>query len=154
MKIIGIDHVALNVRNLDKAMAFYTGVLGLEISARENQKPGMEFFLDCGTSLVGLIQAKEQTPEHFFQNEGVGANHFSFRIHSAIFDETVEKLKAAGVAILFFKKREKSWSLYFCDPDGNKLEMTAWPGEDTGTASASNAETAPAPADDRRPGTA
>ncbi len=130
MKILGIDHVALNVRNLDKAMAFYTDVLGLKISPRENQKPGIEFFLDCGSSLIGVIQAQAQTPEHFFQNDGVGANHFSFRIHSAVFDETLEKLKAAGVTILFSKKREKSWSMYFCDPDGNKLEMTAWPVED------------------------
>lgn len=130
MKILGIDHVALNVKNIDKAMAFYTGVLGLEVSPRENQKPGIEIFLDCGNSLVGLIQAKELLPEHCFQNEGVGANHFSFRIHSAVFDETIEKLKMAGVIILFSKKREKSWSVYFCDPDGNKLEMTAWPAED------------------------
>jgi len=136
MKILGIDHVALNVRNLDKSLAFYTGVLGLKISPRENQKPGIELFLDCGASLLGLIQAKENTPEHYFQNDGVGANHFSFRISSEVFDETLEKLQAAGVTILFSKKREKSWSLYFCDPDGNKLEMTAWPGEDVSRAEA------------------
>jgi len=133
MRIYGIDHVALNVRDMERAMSFYSKTLGLQISARENQKPGIEYFLDCGGSLIGLIQAKEDEPEHFFQNTGVGANHFSFRIHSADFDATIEKLKEAGVPILFSKKREKSWSLYFCDPDGNKLEMTAWPAEDEGS---------------------
>lgn len=130
MKILGIDHVALNVRSLEKALAFYEGILGLRVSPRENQKPGIELFLDCGNSLIGLIQAKDITPEHYFQNEGLGANHFSFRIPASVFDETLEKLKAAGVTVLFSKKREKSWSMYFCDPDGNKLEMTAWPAED------------------------
>ncbi len=130
MNIRGIDHVALNVRDLNKSMEFYTGLLGLKISEREFQKPGIEFFLDCGTSLIGVIQAKETDREHLFANEGVGANHFSFRIPAAEFDATLEKLKAAGVTILFSKKRERSWSVYFCDPDGNKLEMTAWPAED------------------------
>lgn len=130
MKILGIDHVALNVRSLDQAMNFYTGTLGLKISQREFQKPGIEFFLDCGSSLIGLIQAKEDSPVHPFQNEGVGANHFSFRVQAQDFDAIHENLKNAGVPIHFAKKREKSWSLYFCDPDGNKLEMTAWPQED------------------------
>ncbi len=130
MKILGIDHVALNARNLDVSMAFYTGILGFKISQREFQKPGIEFFLDCGTSLIGLIQAKEAAPEHYFQNEGIGANHFSFRVAAPDFDSALEKLKAAGVHVLFSKKREKSWSIYFCDPDGNKLEITAWPQED------------------------
>src|SRR5256885_8269041 len=30
----------------------------------------------------------------------------------------------------YAKKRPKSWSLYFYDIDGNKLEATAWPVED------------------------
>ncbi len=130
MKILGIDHVAVNVRDLDTSMAFYSGLLGFKISEREFQKPGVEYFLDCGSSLIGVIQAKEPSPDHLFQNEGVGANHFSFRIHACEFDATVEKLTAAGVTILFSKKRERSWSVYFLDPDGNKLEMTAWPRED------------------------
>ena len=132
MNILGIDHVALNVRDLDQSLKFYTGLLGLKISKREDQKPGIEYFLDCGASLVGLIQSKPDGAEHLFKNEGLGANHFSFRIPAEEFDSALEKLKAGGVHVLFFKKRDKSWSVYFCDPDGNKLEMTAWPQEDKG----------------------
>jgi metallothiol transferase len=127
---IGIDHVALNVRDLERSLQFYTQVLGLKISPRENQKPGVEYFLDCGGSLVGLIQGKEGEGEHPFKNEGLGANHFSLRVPTARFDAFMEDLKKNGVEILFAKKRERSWSCYFLDPDGNKLEMTAWPLED------------------------
>ena len=128
--VLGIDHVALNVRDLEKSLDFYVNVLGLPISEREHQKPGVEFFLDCGPSLIGLIQATSEEPVHYFQHEGIGANHFSFRVRTADFDRIVEAMKGRGVSIDFFKKREKSWSLYFRDPDGNKLEMTAWPEED------------------------
>ncbi len=130
VKIFGIDHVALNVRDLQKSLEFYTNILGLKISERENQKPGIEYFLDCGSSLVGLIQGDFKGGEHFFRNDGLGANHFSFRVHAKDFDGIVAELKERQVPIHFSKKRDKSWSVYFSDPDGNKLEMTAWPLED------------------------
>ena len=86
IKVQGIDHVAFNVRDLDKALKFYTDVIGLKITGREPSKPGIEYFLDCGSSLLGIIQAKDLTNSHLFANEGLGANHFSFRVHAQDFD--------------------------------------------------------------------
>jgi len=125
----GIDHVALNVRDLDKSLKFYTEILGLKVTQREHSKPGIEYFLDCGKSLIGLIQGEEKGPAHHFQDGGVGANHVGFRTSPKDFDRIVEELKEQQVPIHFSKKREKSWSVYFSDPDGNKLEITAWPQE-------------------------
>jgi metallothiol transferase len=128
--ILGIDHVAINVQDLDKTLKFYTEVLGLQVTQREPSKPGIEYFLDCGGALIGLIQAKNFTEKHPFQEEGLGANHFSFRVKAQDFDGMIKRLEANDVKIAFAKKRDKSWSLYFYDLDGNKLEMTAWPRED------------------------
>lgn len=130
LKPRGLDHVAVNVKDLERSLKFYTEVLGLKVSEREHQKPGIEYFLDCGTSLVGLIQGDFRGPVHPFQHEGIGANHFSFRVETKDFDAAVAELKKAGVEVTFSKKRDKSWSCYFLDPDGNKLEITAWPTED------------------------
>ncbi len=130
IKIQGIDHVALNVRNLDASVEFYAKVIGLKVTQREPSKPGVEYFFDCGPSLLGIIQAKDLDKSHPFENEGLGANHFSFRVHAKDFDAMIVNLEAHQVRIEFAKKREKSWSLYFYDPDGNKLEVTAWPLED------------------------
>lgn len=127
---VGIDHAAINTRDLNKSVDFYTRVLGLKLTAREYQKPGIEYFLDCGPSLIGLIQGDPAQGEHPLKNEGVGGNHVSFRVRAADFDAAVGHLKANGVKIAFMKKREKSWSVYFYDPDDNKLEITAWPEED------------------------
>ena len=130
IRVQGIDHVAINVSDLDKALEFYTKVLGLKITEREYSKPGIEYFLDCGTSLVGLIQGEGEGEKHFFKDGGIGANHVSFRTSTGDFDAIIEELKERKVPVHFFKKREKSWSVYFSDPDGNKLEITAWPQED------------------------
>lgn len=126
----GIDHVALSVRNLDKSLEFYTKIIGLKISEREYQKPGIEYFLDCGTSLIGLIQGNEAEGVHKLQDGGLGGNHVSFRVDTKDFDRITDEIKQLGLTITFIKKRERSWSVYFLDPDGNKLEMTAWPLED------------------------
>jgi catechol-2,3-dioxygenase len=128
--IQGVDHVALNVRDIDKAVAFYTDVIGLKITQREPSKPGVEYFLDCGQALIGIIQAKDLNDRHPFADKGLGANHFSFRIHARDFEGMIQHLEHHGVRVEFAKKREKSWSLYFYDLDGNKLEMTSWPRED------------------------
>ena len=130
IRILGIDHVAINVRDIDKSVEFYTKVLGLKITGREPSKPGIEYFLDCGPSLIGIIQAKDMSLSHQFENEGLGANHFSFRVHANDFDRMIKNLEDNLVPIEFAKKREKSWSLYFYDIDGNKLEVTSWPLED------------------------
>ncbi len=130
IRISGLDHVALSVADLERSLKFYTEVLGFKISPREHQKPGTEYFLDCGPSLVGIIQGDPKGDKHELQDGGLGGNHFSFRIQTKDFDGAVETLKAAGVTVTFSKKRERSWSVYFLDPDGNKLEMTAWPLED------------------------
>src|ERR1041385_3583050 len=134
VKIQGIDHVAINVRDIDKSVEFYTKIIGLKVTEREPSKPGIEYFLDCGPSLIGIIQAKDFSKSHAFENEGLGANHFSFRIHSNDFEGMIKRLEEHAVTIEFAKKREKSWSLYFYDLDGNKLEATAWPAEDGLTA--------------------
>ena len=130
IKIQGIDHVAFNVRDLNKSLEFYTKVIGLKVTSREPSKPGVEYFLDCGPSLLGIIQAKNLDHSHPFENEGLGANHFSFRVHANDFDTMIRHLESHNVKIEFAKKREKSWSLYFYDLDDNKLEITAWPIED------------------------
>lgn len=130
IKIQGIDHVAVNVRDLNEALDFYTKIIGLKITEREPSKPGIEYFLDCGASLIGLIQAKATNINHPFRDGGLGANHFSFRVHANDFDSIIERLNENNVKIEFAKKRDQSWSLYFYDMDGNKLEVTAWPKED------------------------
>ncbi len=130
IRIQGIDHVAINCRDLERSLEFYTKVLGLPITKREPSKPGIEYFLDCGPALVGLIQGDSAKGEHPLKGDGLGGNHVSFRVRTGDFDSVVETLKRQKVPIHFSKKREKSWSVYFEDPDGNKLEITAWPLED------------------------
>ncbi len=130
IRVLGIDHAAISVKDLEVSRKFYEDVLGLKVSEREYQKPGVEYFLDCGTSLIGLLQGDPAGEKHLMQDAGLGGNHVSFRVPTKDFDAAVAELKKKNVTITFEKKRERSWSVYFLDPDGNKLEITSWPLED------------------------
>ena len=130
IRVQGIDHVGISVKDLEVTRQFYADVLGLQITEREYQKPGVEYFLDCGTSLIGLIQGDPAGEKHLLQDSGLGGNHVSFRVPAKDFDAAVAELRKKNITITYEKKRERSWSVYFLDPDGNKLEITSWPLED------------------------
>ena len=117
IKVVGIDHAAISVRYLEVSRKFYEDVLGLKVSERQYQNPGTEYFLDCGMSLIGLIQGDPAGEKHLMQDSGLGGNHVSFRVPTKDFDAAVAELKKRNVTITFEKKRERSWSVYFLDPD-------------------------------------
>ncbi len=58
MKIEGVDHIALNVRNLKRAEDFYTKVLGFEVFMRlETGAP--HIMVRVGPSAVALFEAPD-----------------------------------------------------------------------------------------------
>lgn len=122
----GMLETALYAKDLDKAEAFYEGVLGL---AKITRAADRHVFFHCGQGVLLIFNPDEtvkppspgslQVPPHGTQ----GAGHACFRVSGSNIDAMAEKLKAAGVAI----ESEVHWpnggrSIYFRDPEGNSLE--------------------------------
>ena len=118
-----IGHVVLNVSDLDAAVQFYTGVLGLRISDRypDTMVPGGMVFLRFNTdhhgiALVGGAQKHERS----------SLNHFAFEVGTL--DEVFRArawLRRHGVPIHFEGRRRAGCQLAveLKDPDGNNLEI-------------------------------
>ena len=118
-----IGHVVLNVSDLDAAVRFYTGVLGLLVSDRypDTMVPGGMVFLRCntdhhGVALVGGAAALDRS----------SLNHFAFEVGTS--DEVFRArawLRTHGVPIVFEGRRRAGCQLAveFRDPDGNNLEI-------------------------------
>jgi len=123
--IKGICHVGLSVADLDESIAFYSGVLGLEMSERREKDA---FFPVGEADVMALIQypgGRERFDEEMRpKNWGKAFTHFGLTAGSAkeVF-EFQEHLKANGVRIV--KEAYERWdgaSLYFLDPNGYTLE--------------------------------
>jgi len=54
----------------------------------------------------------------------VGWRRVAWRTDKAGFDAAQKHLKDKGVAFRGPVDHEQAWSIYFCDPDGNLLEIT------------------------------
>ena len=52
MRVIGLDHLVVNVKNVDEAIDFYGGVLGMEVLREEQFRKGEVGFVSVRASGV------------------------------------------------------------------------------------------------------
>ncbi len=121
MKIQSLGHVVLKVRSQSRAEAFYNGILGMPIVARYDEM-GMTFF-SLGNHhdfAVAAVGDKASGPVE----DGVGLAHVAFKIgdEMAVLKDAKSELEAAGIAWVA-ADHGVSKSLYFSDPDGNRVEL-------------------------------
>ena len=121
MEIQSLDHVVLKVGDRERAEAFYEGVLGLPVAARETAFP-MTFYTlgDHHDLAIMAIGADAGSPG----DGDVGLAHVAFKIGDdlATLKAAQADLNAAGVQTRAID-HGVSQSLYFADPDGNGVEV-------------------------------
>ncbi len=113
LKVTGIDHVVLYVRDLERAKRFYMGLLGLEW---EHGDAGAAF-LRCGAQQVALFEADPGSDIH----AGSEVNHLALRLGVGTRSEVRAVLEAAGVRI--YGREGDPDCVYFQDPDGHRLQL-------------------------------
>jgi len=122
MKIQGVGHVVLKVRDLERSARFYGDVLGLQEVARYQNR--MVFF-SAGQNHHDLailnVGPDAPTPDP----GSVGLYHVALKIGDSLdqLREAKARLEAHGVKILGISDHRVSQSIYLEDPDGNGLEL-------------------------------
>ena len=122
------SHAVLNVKDVDKILAFYTSTLGFTITDRG----------PMGENAPEIIFMSQDPDEHhqlavavLRKDEGASnsLNHLAFRVESFDNIKTLSgKLQSDSVDILPLS-HGNTLSLYFNDPEGNGLEVfwdTPW----------------------------
>ena len=113
-----LGHVHLRVREVDRAVEFYTGVLDLTVTERR----GRYAFLSWGDRHhdVALQGVGEEAPG---PGRGVGLYHAAVEVDDrAALRGVQDRLRDRGVAVSAVD-HGISEALYFDDPDGNGLEV-------------------------------
>lgn len=123
MKIKALGHVVLKVTDLERAEAFYNGVLGLPACARLDQDGFKLTFFSLGNHHDFAIMEVSGGDNGEDENR-VGLHHVAFNIGTSLDDlrEAKTKLDNAGVSTEPID-HEVTKSLYFEDPDGNGIEL-------------------------------
>jgi len=127
--ISGFDHLAITVKDLDAATAFYKRVLGAE-KVRDYEANGKVIVrqLQMGGAMFNVHQAGHGASSLVATNPTPGSVDVCFRWNAPIKD-AVDLLKREGVEIIIGPvDRESSSgkigkSVYFRDPDGSLLEF-------------------------------
>ncbi|MDX2415843.1 MAG: VOC family protein [Xanthomonadales bacterium] len=123
MKIKALGHVVLKVTDLERAEAFYNGVLGLPACARLDQDGFKLTFFSLGNHHDFAIMEVSGGDNGEDENR-VGLHHVAFNIGTSLDDlrEAKTKLDNAGVSTEPIDHAVTK-SLYFEDPDGNGIEL-------------------------------
>jgi catechol 2,3-dioxygenase-like lactoylglutathione lyase family enzyme len=118
-----IDHAEVFVRDLEAAARWYAEILGLEELRRWNPYPIM---IGRGDTKLALFQLAEPFEEPTGKALPIktGWRRIAWRTDEAGFAASQKFLKEKGITFTGPVDHDKAWSIYFCDPDGNPLEIT------------------------------
>ena len=124
MHLLGIHHIALNVRQLDQAERFYTDILGFKVLKRFS-KGLRHLILEVGNSQIALFEVPDlEVQPHIDKLSETGYMHFAFQIDKEMFQLAVKKLLANNIDIGGGPvRRGDGDSVYFQDLDYNHLEI-------------------------------
>jgi catechol 2,3-dioxygenase-like lactoylglutathione lyase family enzyme len=124
-----LDHVAIRVSDVDRALEFYSDLLGLAVRDRGKFEAGELPFVAvvAGGRHLHLVPTDESID--------VGGEHVCLLLrsddtdtHGAI-EELLEELREAGVEVEEGEPRERlgaygrDWAAYVRDPDGRRVEL-------------------------------
>jgi len=119
VKAVGLDHVVLNVADVERSLAWYCGELGLESLRVEEWRRGEVFFPSLRldeTTIIDLLQT---------ERTGQNVDHVCLVIEPTDLDAI-----AASGRFDVVSGPDRRWgargdgrSLYVLDPDGNVVEL-------------------------------
>jgi catechol 2,3-dioxygenase-like lactoylglutathione lyase family enzyme len=103
-RAIGINHVVLEVGDLDEALAFYAAIFAFERYGRSQSA----VFIDLGDQFIQLSLGKTQSAD--------GARHFGLVVD----DRDAVRARLADLGVEVFER------LNFRDPWGNRIEVVPY----------------------------
>ena len=119
-----IHHVAILVDDLARAESFYAGILGLPVEKRWPDDAGGTRSVWLGLGAGGRLMLERAAPGDLRRAPmGAGWHLLALSIRREDRDATEAALVAAGIAI---ESRSEN-SLYFRDPEGNRLALSHYP---------------------------
>jgi glyoxylase I family protein len=133
----GVDHLDLVVTDLERSLAFYTGLLEPLGYTRTSEIEGergerVVYIGGSGGASVSLRAAQSEAHATPYERYAVGIHHIAFSAEShAVVDERAAWLRERGAEIesgpRTYDYTPGYYAVFFYDPDGIKLEIVHRP---------------------------
>jgi catechol 2,3-dioxygenase-like lactoylglutathione lyase family enzyme len=129
IRITELDHIVLNVRDVDKSLVFYTQVLGLKGERIQEFRKGEVGFPSVRINehtIIDLSPSKKDASGEAALKGNL--NHFCMVVEREDFSGLVDYLTSHGVEVLQgpvsrWGAKGRATSLYLLDPDRNEVEI-------------------------------
>lgn len=130
-RIIALDHIVLNVADVERSLAFYSQTLGLPAERVEAWRRGELRFPSVRVNeatIIDLVKAEERASE-----DALNLGHYCLVTDAEDLAAVQRELEAAGIVIergpgMRSGARGNALSLYFRDPDNNLIELRTYAG--------------------------
>jgi len=135
-KISALDHIVLNVADVERSLSFYSGTLGMPAERVEAWRRGELRFPSVRVNEATIIDLVHAPAEAGDRTENLA--HFCLVTDDADLDAVAKELTSAGIVIergpgMRSGARGNALSLYFRDPDDNLIELRTYAGTTTPT---------------------
>ncbi len=121
-----IDHIELVTADEERAVRFYTEVLGFSVRSRSTVPGGLKLvYLDLGGTTLELMTYTEMKPAPRAEGEHLGYRMMALEVDDM--QRTLDELKAKGVACTWGPLVRPTYArAEIRDPDGNGIELRQW----------------------------
>jgi glyoxalase family protein len=127
----GVHHITLVGANRQTSIDFWEGTLGMpfvfEQPNLDNELESHLYFDPGDGRLITVFTNEERVPDPTRTATDPGCvHHIAINISQAVFSRAVERLEARGIEHSGVKDRGFMDSIYFEDPLGLTIELSAW----------------------------
>ena len=131
MHISALDHIVLNVADVERSLQFYQGTLGLSAERVEEWRRGTLPFPSLRINDATLIDLVASSSRAVDGTTNLNLNHFCLVTDDLDLTAIGETLASAGVAIesgpvIRSGARGDALSIYVRDPDHNQIEVRTY----------------------------
>ncbi|MCW5772238.1 MAG: VOC family protein [Rhodospirillaceae bacterium] len=128
MRVLGLDHIVLRVRDMERMVAFWRDVLGCPVE-KVQAELGL-VHIRAGSALIDLVDLSGRLGREGGAGpaaEGRNLDHFCLRVEPFEPEALRARLAAHGIAADSPKARFGAEgygdSIYLTDPEGNRIEL-------------------------------
>jgi catechol-2,3-dioxygenase len=119
-----LGHVLMRVADVERSKAFYSNVLGFEVVEQDPEHGGVFMTLGEHGHTLDITPVEDPATAQTLVQNRLGVHHIAFQVDSyEALKDAYFTLQEQGVKVDRAIDHVSQQSIYFYDPDGNRLEI-------------------------------